>query len=66
MIHSEKEEPIYFVLNTGTKKIHQHDCYTIKKIDSENKQGIWGSIDPYLEQGYKKCGNCFDIPKEEE
>lgn len=66
VIHSEKEEPIYFVLNTGTKKIHLHDCYTIKKIDSENKQGIWGSIDPYLEQGYKKCGNCFDIPKEEE
>lgn len=65
VIHGEGEEPIYFVLNTGTKKVHQHDCYTIKKIDSENQRGIWGSIDPYLEQGYKKCENCFEVPKEE-
>ena len=65
IIHGEGEDPIYFVLNTGTKKIHQHDCYTLKKIDSENKQGVWGSIDSYLDAGYKKCANCFDVPKEE-
>ena len=66
VIHGEDEEPIYFVLNTSTKKVHKYDCSTIIKVAPENKRGVWGSIDSYLEQGYEKCGHCFYVPKGEE
>lgn len=65
VIQNKGDDPIYFVLNIGTKKIHRHDCGSIKTVDSENKLGVWGSLDAYYEQGYTKCGNCFEVPKEE-
>ena len=66
VIHGEDEEPIYFVLNTNTKKIHQHDCYIAKKLGDDKRLDVWGSLDAYFEQGYTECGTCFDKPDEPE
>lgn len=66
VIHGEDEEPLYFVLNTNTKKIHQHSCYIAKKLSDDKRLDVWGSLDSYYEQGYTECGTCFDSPDEPE
>ena len=66
VIHGEDEEPIYFVLNTSTKKIHQHTCHNASRLDDDKRLDVWGSLDSYFEQGYTECGTCFDKPDEPE
>ena len=66
VIHGEDEEPLYFVLNTNTKKIHQHSCYIAKKLGEDKRLDVWGSLEYYFEQGYTECGTCFDSPDEPE
>ena len=59
VIYGEEEDPNYFVLNTGTKKIHNYGCHYTNKLDPEKRLDIWGSLDSYYEEGYTECGHCF-------
>lgn len=47
-----------YILNTNTKKFHNPDCASAKKIKDENKQTYSGSRDDLIAQGYDPCKNC--------
>lgn len=52
--------PDMYILNTSSKKIHLPSCSSVSKISEGNKQEFSGSIDELLNDGYEKCGSCFD------
>ena len=47
-----------YILNTGTKKIHDPDCSSATSMKEENKEEFTGSIDELIAKGYEKCGIC--------
>lgn len=54
---SEKQESIYYVLNTRTKKIHLPSCYYAKKI-SEKNYATTDDLQSAIDKGYSKCQKC--------
>ena len=48
-----------YILNIKSKKVHNTDCGTAKRINQENRKTYIGDIEYILEQGYSFCGNCF-------
>lgn len=47
-----------YVLNTGTKKIHNPDCSSVKKMSEANKKEYTGGVTALEAQGYSMCGIC--------
>lgn len=47
-----------YILNTGTKKIHEPDCSSAKNTKEENKREYTGDIADLEAQGYSRCGIC--------
>ena len=56
---SFKKEQTY-ILNTRSKKIHKSSCGTAALIKPENREEYHGNVQDMLNQGYSKCGNCFE------
>lgn len=54
---SESTEHNY-VLNTGTRKFHRPDCYSIDLMNDENKAYYNGLRIDMLFEGSSPCGNC--------
>lgn len=48
-----------YVLNTKTKKIHHHDCYTIRNLNPENRAESSKEVSELEDEGYTTCGICF-------
>ncbi|MBE6601393.1 MAG: hypothetical protein E7637_02665 [Ruminococcaceae bacterium] len=47
-----------YILNTSTKKFHDPDCWSAKKISDANKESVHTSRDDLIEDGYSPCNNC--------
>lgn len=47
-----------YVLNTNTKKFHYPSCYSVSKINAENKEFYTGTRENLINSGYSPCGNC--------
>ncbi len=47
-----------YVLNTNSKKIHLHNCSSVKDIKPENRKGYSGSIESLITEGYLPCKSC--------
>ncbi len=58
-IKKDNEEEENFILNISSKKIHKPDCSSIKSMKEKNKKEFKGYISTLLNEGYKKCGECF-------
>lgn len=48
-----------YIINIRSKKIHQTDCGTAKRIYEKNRKVYSGAIEELLAEGYTFCGNCF-------
>lgn len=55
----EKDVNETYILNIKSKKVHNTDCGTAKRIKQENRKTHIGDIEYVLERGYSFCGNCF-------
>ena len=53
----EDEEPVTYVLNTHTKKIHLPDCPSVADIKEKNR-GETTDPEAALAEGYAWCGRC--------
>ena len=61
------ETPIIYVLNTNSKRIHVPGCDSVDKIKLKNRKDLFSAVEviPYMEKGYKPCGNCHpELPKD--
>ena len=52
------EEVHDYILNTNTKVYHYPSCWTVKKMNDENKQSYTGTKEDLEEQGYSSCSKC--------
>ena len=57
-ISSDTQEQRTYILNTNTGKFHIPSCYSVKRMNEENKQTYTGSRDDLISQGYSPCKNC--------
>lgn len=48
----------YYILNTDSKKFHDPDCGTVKRISDENREYYTGTAEELVDMGYTPCGNC--------
>ena len=58
-IKSENEKEESFVLNTNSKRIHKPGCSSVGKMSEKNKKEFSGFLSTLLNEGYKKCSECF-------
>ena len=47
-----------FVLNTSTNKFHDPDCFSVKKINQENRKDVMVNREDLISEGYLPCKNC--------
>lgn len=47
-----------YILNDNTKKFHKQNCYSVKRMNQENKKEWIGERETLIEQGYEPCENC--------
>ncbi|MBP3360706.1 MAG: DNA/RNA non-specific endonuclease [Clostridia bacterium] len=53
-----KSEPVTYILNTNTKKIHYPDCPSLKDTKKKNTETYNGTKEYLLENGYTSCSRC--------
>lgn len=58
-IKRENETEESFILNTSSKRIHKPECTGAGKISKKNKKEFSGYLSTLLNEGYKKCPECF-------
>ena len=56
---TDDEEEENFILNISSKKIHKPACSSINNMKEKNKRKFTGYLSTLLNEGYKKCGECF-------
>jgi DNA-entry nuclease len=57
--NSKEETPAKtYALNTNTKKFHDPDCSSAKKISDKNYAETTESRDSLIAKGYSPCGIC--------
>lgn len=54
----QAQEETHYILNTNSKKFHQPDCGSAKRISAKNRKDYYGSREELIEDGYDPCGNC--------
>lgn len=47
-----------YILNNNSKKFHDPDCDSVKKMKESNKETYTGSRDDLIKKGYTPCKNC--------
>lgn len=47
-----------YVVNTNTDKFHKPSCYSVKKIQSQNRYDYHGDRDLLINLGFSPCQNC--------
>ena len=55
---SDRSPACDYVLNTNSKKFHEPDCGSAKRISSKNRKDYHGSREDLIEDGYEPCKNC--------
>lgn len=56
--NSPSQEETHYILNTNSRKFHEPDCGSAKRISSKNRKDYYGSRNELIEDGYDPCGNC--------
>ncbi len=47
-----------YILNTNTKKFHDPDCGSVRRMSEKNKETFTGTREQIISEGYDPCGNC--------
>ena len=47
-----------YILNTNSKKFHEPDCSSVKRMSERNKEEFYGTRDEAISMGYDPCANC--------
>jgi hypothetical protein len=55
---SPSQEETHYILNTNSRKFHEPDCGSAKRISAKNRKDYYGSRNELIEDGYDPCGNC--------
>jgi hypothetical protein len=51
-------EPVTYVLNTSSMRIHKPGCGSVETIKESNRQATSKSREELIAEGYEPCGRC--------
>ncbi|MBQ8689534.1 MAG: DNA/RNA non-specific endonuclease [Clostridia bacterium] len=54
----ESGDPVEYVLNTNSMKIHLPDCKWVSQMSEENKAHSTKTVEELMAEGYKPCATC--------